>query len=413
MKKIISKLKGKKVLSFALAAIMLVTTFNIALPMLKLDASAAGTIDGVSQTAVVTDTSVYNTYASNYLGGASYSTGIVIPGLDPAQDYVIQGMTYYPKRDWMLVTAYHNVGENETTQSSKVFALDASTGEFVAMFSFLNVDGSVNTDHGGGIAVSEHNIYYSCGDKDRKIAYAPLSALENAPLNAHTQIQLVAEKDFVEIGSISSDSKTAYSAYVCYDEGILWMGNFYDMGAKLLGATIAAADYNAPSNNQYNSMVFGYELSGSTSQEEWANLTGAKGTDCQGNPSYAIGLSNNLKDVQYAVVDNGKLYLSRSYGSGAGNSISFGFGESSFLTIADIDLSVPGTKSVTISTKSTGSLDKTVNAYDISDYKDYAMMPMSEGLCVIDDNIFIRSNTCFSQPEDIFSVMLLRSPICL
>ena len=390
MKKFMKKLKGKKVLSFVLAAIMLATTFNMALPMLKLDASAA-TIDGVTQTAVVTDTSVYNTYASNYLGGASFSTGIVIPGLDPAQDYVIQGMTYYPKRDWMLVTAYHNYdSKNDAAQSSsKVFALDAATGEFVAMFSFLNPDGSVNYDHGGGIAVSENNIYYSCGDKDRKIAYAPLSALENAPLNAHTQIQLVAEKDFVEIGSISSSSKTAYSAYVCYDEGVLWLGNFYDVGASLIGITIAAADYNAPSNNTYNSMVFGYKLSGSTSAEEWANLTGEKGTDCQGNPSYAIGLSNDLKDVQYAVVDNGKLYLSRSYGSGAGNSISFGFGESSFLTVADIDLSQPGTVPVKISTTSTGSLDKTVNAYDISDYKDYAMMPMSEGLCVIGGALFI------------------------
>ena len=425
MKKIISKLKGKKVLSFVLAAIMLATTFNIALPMLKLDASAAiqydsnGNIiiDGVTQTAVVGDRTTYNTYASNYLGGASYSTGIVIPGLDPAQDYVIQGMTYYPKRDWMLVTAYHNVADGETTQSSKVFALDAATGKFVAMFSFLNLDGSVNTDHGGGIAVSENNIYYSCGDKDRKIAYAPLSALENAPLNAHTQIQLVAEKDFVEIGSISSSSKTAYSAYVCYDDGILWMGNFYDQGADLIGITIAAADYNAPSNNTYNSMVFGYKLSGSTSAEEWANLTGAgaKSTDCQGNPSYAIGLSNNLKDVQYAVVDNGKLYLSRSYGSGAGNSINFGFGESSFLTIADIDLSQPGTVPVKISTTSTGSLDKTVNAYDISDYKDYAMMPMSEGLCVINNEIFITfegaSNKYLNESSGLTSIGNCEMPV--
>ncbi len=411
MKKMIRKLKGKKVLSLVLAAIMLATTFNIALPMLKLDANAATTIDGVSQTQIVTDTSVYNTYASNYLGGAGFSTGIIIPGLDPAQDYVIQGMTYYPKRDWMLVTAYHNDG----TASSKVFALDAKTGNFVAMFSFLNVDGSENMDHGGGIAVSENNIYYSCGDKDRKIAYAPLSALENAPLNAHTQIQLVAEKDFVEIGSVSSDDKTAYSAYVCYDEGVLWMGNFYDMGAKLLGVTIAAADYNAPSNNQYNSMVFGYKLSGSSSAEEWANLTGAKGTDCQGNPSYAIGLSNNIKDVQYAVVDNGKLYLSRSYGSGAGNSISFGFGENSYLTVADIDLSQPGDTSVTISTTGTGSLDKTVMAYDISDYVDYAMMPMSEGLCVIDGDLFITfegaSNKYLNESDGVTSIGNCDKPV--
>lgn len=569
MKKMVKKMKGKKVLSIVLAAIMIATTFNIALPMLKLGANAATTIDGVTQERVVgTDGSyatTYDNYAAAYLNGASSPTSIVIPGLNAAQDYVIQGMTYYPKRDWMLVTAYHNVDTDagETTQSSKVFALDAATGEFVAMFSFLNTDGSVNTDHGGGIAVSEHNIYYSCGDKDRKIAYAPLSALENAPLGQHTQIQLVDSIDFVEVGSISSDSKTAYTAYVCYDEGVLWMGNFYDLGAKLLGVTIAAADYNAPSNNTYNSMVFGYRLAGNSSAEEWDHLKGkfrnllnvatASGTGssngstftwnayqngnevsingnitaptatvgefvgnnfasftltegvkytieftstnintdmymfspvgthtnvkqssqttitqledgryhysmdfvaglkptgadsawpttqstdgsytgaytlrfdqdyisagetrefaitdikvsqtntyanaesvhdegCAGSPSYALGLNNALKDVQYATVDNGKLYLSRSYGSGAGNSINFGFGDSSYLTIADIDLSVPGDTPVTISTKSTGSLDKTIMAHDISNYSDYAMMPMSEGLCVIEDNIFI------------------------
>ncbi len=582
MKKIISKLKGKKVLSFVLAAIMLATTFNMALPVLKLGAEAADVqydangniiIDGVTQTRVVgTDGSyatTYDNYAAAYLNGASSPTNIVIPGLnakytdkttdqDDPGDYVVQGMTYYPKRDWMLVTAYHSDGN----ASSKIFALDAATGDFVAMFSFLNTDGTDNTDHGGGITVSEHNIYYSCGDKDRKIAYAPLSALENAPLNAHTKIQLVDSIDFVEVGSISYDSKTAYTAYVCYDEGVLWLGNFYDLGAKLAGVTIAAADYNAPSNNTYNSMVFGYKLAGNSSAEEWDHLKGKfqnlanvttdsgsgssngsnltwnayqngdavsivgnitaptayvgeytgnfgsfnltegvnytieftstndktdmymfapNGGHCNvkqstqtkitqledgryhysmnftaglmptgadstwpttqstdntytgtytvrfdqdeiqagetrefaitdikvaqtntyenaesvydegyaGSPSYALGLDNNLKDVQYATVDNGKLYLSRSYGSGAGNSINFGFGDSSYLTIADIDLSVPGDTPVTISTTGTGSLDKTIMAHNISKYKDYPMMPMSEGLCVIEGNIFI------------------------
>ncbi len=432
MKKIVKKLKGKKVLSFVLAAIMLATTFSVAMPVLKLDTNAAEMtydgegniiIDGVTQKQIVTkdnananlNTSKYDEYAASYLGGAAYSTGIVIPGLDAAQDYVIQGMTYYPKRDWFLVTAYHNAADGETTQSSKVFALDAATGEFVAMFSFINVDGTVNTDHGGGIAVSEHNLYYSCGDKDRSIAYVPLSKLEEAPLNAHTQLQLVAEKDFVEIGSVSSDSKTAYSAYVCYDDGILWMGNFYDKGAKLIGMTIAAADYNAPSNGKYNSMVFGYRLSGSTPAEEWANLTGSAGKDCQGSPSYALGLNNALKDVQYATVHEGKLYLSRSYGSGAGNSLNFGFGETSYLTVADIDLSIPGNTSLTISTTATGSLDKTINAYDISSYKDYPMMPMSEGLCVVGDEIFITfegaSNKYLNESDGLTSIGNCEKPV--
>ena len=407
---------SKRVISLLLCAIMVLTSFAVAAPMLLVESNAATTIDGVTQERVVevendAYKTTYDNYAAQYLNGASSPTNIVIPGLNAAQDYVIQGITYYAKRDWMLVTAYHNDG----TESSKVFALDAATGEFVAMFSFLNLDGSPNMDHGGGIAISENNIYYSCGDKDRKIAYAPVSALENAPLGQHTEIQLVAEKDFVEIGSIDYDGKTAYTAYVCYDQGILWMGNFYDLGAKLLGVTIAAADYNAPSNDQYNSMVFGYELSGNSSAEEWANLTGATGKDCQGNPSYAIGLDNTLKDVQYAVVDNGKLYLSRSYGSGAGNSINFGFGDSSWLTVADIDLSVPGDTPVTISTQSTGSRDKTVMAYNIDNYNSYAMMPMSEGLCVVNDQIFVTfegaSNKYMNESSGLTSIGNCEKPV--
>lgn len=390
MKKIIRKLKGKKVLSLVLAAIMLATTFNMALPVLKLDASAADiTIDGVSQTRVVSNyESTYENYAAQYLNGAGKPTNIVIPGLDPAQDYVIQGLSYYAKKDWLLVTAYHN----DETESSKIFCLDAATGDFFAMITFLNSDGTENKEHGGGIAVSEHNLYYACGDKDRDIAYVSLKEIDKIEKGDHAKIKLEGRHTFVEVGSITENDKTAYTAYVCYDEGILWTGNFYDPGAEIIGGlsiTKVAADYNAGANNTYKSMVFGYKLKGSDSQEEWNNLIGATGTDCQGNPSHAIGLNNAIKDVQYAVVDNGKLYLSRSYGSGAGNSVSFGFGETSLLTVADIDLSQPGTESVKIATKTTGTLDKTISVHNISETQDYEMMPMSEGLCFIDDQLFI------------------------
>lgn len=392
MKKFMKKLKGKKVLSFVLAAIMLATTFNIALPMLKLDANAATTIDGVTQERIVgTDGSYkekYDNYAAQFLNGASAPTNIVIPGLNAAQDYVIQGMTYYPKRDWMLVTAYHNAADGETVQSSKVFALDAATGEFVAMFSFLNPDGTANTEHGGGIACSENNIYYACGDDDRQIAYAPISAFETAVEGTHTVVQLVDMVEFNEVGSKADGGKTAYTAYVCYDDGVLWTGNFYDMGVKILGISVAATDYSVPANNDYNSMVFGYRLSGNSSAEEWNNLMGSTGKDCRGNPSYVVGLNNSIKDVQYAVVDNGKLYLSCSFGTGVGTtSVSLGgMNPYSSLIVADIDLTQPGTKETTITTHNG---DKKVMAYDIEDYKSFNMMPMSEGLCIINEKLFI------------------------
>ena len=383
---------SKKVISLVLAVIMVMTSFAIGLPFMKIDAKAATTIDGVTQERIVgTDGSyktTYDNYAAAYLNGASSPTNIVIPGLNANQDYVIQGMTYYPDRDWMLITAYHNAADGETVQSSKVFAIDAATGNFVAMFSFLNPDGTLNTEHGGGIACSENNIYYACGDDDRDIAYAPISAFATAPTGQHTVVQLKEVVTFNEIGSVTSSSKTAYTAYVCYDQGILWTGNFYDMGVKILGISVAATDYSVPAHDEYKSMVFGYELKGNSSEEEWSNLMGATGKDCRGNPSYTIGLNNAIKDVQYAVVDNGKLYLSCSFGTGEGtNSVSLGgMDPYSTLIVADIDLSQPGTKSISLNTHNGA---KNVMAYDIQDYKSYKMMPMSEGLCVINNQIFI------------------------
>ncbi len=377
----------RKAMSLLLSLAILVGTLAIAIPQLKVNVGAITTSDGetITQTQIVTSNRdvTYGNYAAQYLNGAGESTGIVIPGLDPAQDYVIQGMTYYPQKDWMLVTAYHNDG----TYSSKVFCLDAKTGEFVAVLSFLNVDGSVNMDHGGGIAISEHNIYYSCGDMDRSIAYAPLSALDGIQKGEHRVVQLADEVEFTEVGSVTKDNKTAYTAYVCYDQGYLWMGNFYDKGADIIGIDIAATDYNAPATSNYNSMVYGYKLKGSSSAAEWGNLISGI-SDCRGYPTHAIALDNNIRDVQYAVVDNGKLYLSCSFGSGAGNSVSFGFGETSRLITADIDLSAQPTTDVQISTNSDNSSLKTIKAHKIDEYDTYDMMPMSEGLCIINDLIF-------------------------
>ena len=577
----------RKALSVLLAFTLVVGTISICLPYLKLDTRAAGTIttaDGaetITQERVVTDyETIYSNYSTYYLNGAGEATDIVIPGLNASQDYVIQGMAYYPAKDWMVVTAYHN----DETNSSKMFCLDAATGEFVAMFSFLNTDGTTNLDHGGGIAFSENNIYYSCGDDDRSIAYAPLSELDDIEVGEHKVIQLVDEIEMYEVGSVTSDSKTAYTAYVCYDEGYLWLGNFYDIGTEILGIQIAA-DYNVGATSQFNSMVYGYKLEGSTSEEEWnylkgiyvnrLNVTTASGTGtangsthiwnasqngesinivgsisaptaytgeftatygsatltegetykiefdstndktdmymfspagthcnvkqssastitanadgtyhycmtftaglkpdgadsgwpttqstdgtytgtytvrfdqdaiqsgetrdykitnarisiakdgsysyeagCRGTPSQAIALENNINDVQYAVAHNGKLYLSCSYGSGAGNSVSFGFGETSKLIVADIDLSRTPDTDVTISTSSDNSTTKTIKAHYINDYDTYDMMPMSEGLCVINDLIFMTfegaSNKYLNESSGVTSIGNCEKPV--
>ena len=152
---------SKKVISLLLSVIMVMTCFAVAVPQLTIEAEAQfETINGISQSYIVpedTRDAIYDSYAAAYLNGYGEPTDLVIPGLTENDNYVVQGMAYYPEKNWALVTAYHN---NEDSPSpSMVYCIDVATGNFVAMFSFLNVDGSPNTDHGGGIAISEHNIY--------------------------------------------------------------------------------------------------------------------------------------------------------------------------------------------------------------------------------------------------------------
>lgn len=373
----------KKVLSLLLSFVMLVTCFSVAIPMAK---AQGETINGITQTRIVPDgtyQSVYASYAAAYLNGYGEPTELVIPGLSADDNYVVQGITYYPAKDWVLVTAYHN---SDSPSPSMVYCIDVKTGDFVAMFSFKNVDGSPNTDHGGGIAISENNIYYSCGDMDRSIAYAPLSAIEGIEKDAthYREVQLVAEQTFYETGSVADGSKTAYTAYCCYDQGVLWTGNFYDEGVL----NFVAADYNVKAHSSYPSMVWGYELSGEGPEEEWANLTsGAVGS--QGNPSYVVALPSDIKDVQYATVDDGRLYLSRSYGTGTETCQNFGMEPYSQLSIADIDLTVGGSGTITFTTDANGTTRTVNNAYIVPSMQTFDFMPMSEGLCVIDDYIYM------------------------
>lgn len=583
MKKIISKLKGKKVLSFVLAAIMLATTFNIALPMLKLDASAAVNIGGISQERVVSDYDTkYAQYAKDFLTTAEgiscgEPTDIVIPGLRAADDFIVQGLSYYPVKDWIMVSVYHKTA----AKPSMIFALSAKTGVFEGAFAIYNKAGisSPNYDHGGGLAFSEYNFYYSGDDSDKEdgdgdgnadqIAYAPLSYFNN-PVDSNGD-------GFYEVflqGAIDlPEMNNAPTAYVCYDEGILWAGNFYSdgTGAGDYSSNVIPVFTDANGNEIGNTMIYGYKLAGNSSEEEWNYLCGkynnllevatASGTGessgstltwnaykksdsvniygnitaptayvgeytpnfgsviltegvnytieftstnrstdmymfapnsgghsnvkqssqttitqledgryhysmnftaglrpagadsswpttqstngtytgtytvrfdqdainagesrkfeitdiriyqtnnhstkrvfnvgSAGYPSYCIAIDCDFEDVQYAIVDKGRIYLSRSWGTGkndewvANNIIGgvAGLEDFSTLTIGDIDLSVPGDVQITHNTGDANGT-RTTRAYLVThnNTTSYDLMPMSEGLCFIEDNLYI------------------------
>ncbi len=268
---------AKRIISFLLCAVMVFgmfsgADFGLDSSIFELEASAADiTLGGITQTRVVSDyASKYAEYRSKYFTGSdtNWPTNFVIPGLSSSNDYTPQGMTYWKAKEWILISAYDASGNGK---NSVIYAIDAVTTDFVALFNVYNSDGSVNTSHGGGIAASDYNFYYA--DKGSKISYVPLSEMD-VPVGTVKSITLKGSID------CSGEMNTAYTSYCCYDEGVLWTGNFYLKNDNY--------DYNQPANASYNSMLLGYKLHGNSSEEEWyylsqnynvINVTTASGTN--------------------------------------------------------------------------------------------------------------------------------------
>lgn len=125
------------------------------------------------------------------------------------------------------------------------------------------------------------------------------------------------------------------------------------------------------------------------------------GTSCVGNPYYVVtftGGTNNIDKIQYAIHDQGKLYISRSYSRSEGDSHIREF------SVGYIDLNAPGDTDITVN----GRLRKCYlinhsenfqlfggsgNKADDSDSAAQEMIHMGEGLVSVGDNIYIISES--------------------
>ena len=305
--------------------------------------------------------SLNKSFASKYLGcnavpmdGTNGNPDYLIPG--QTQDMIPQGLAYWPEKDWVLVSSYDKSEQNP----SVIFALDRKTGEFVAQFNLKEkIEGEVVDwkPHAGGIGISDNNLYIT---EDSGVSYFPLSDLDITG----GSVKNIVRKDHIDFGQLGK----ACADYVSVSDGMLWAGNFYTsylyggpLETLLEAFKILPPAWDTPASSDYNSLVLGFKLTGSSSESEWNNLKSIKNS-----ATHRIGIHKDLQCIQGVAFKkigdkSYRMYLSRT------TDISFG---------AEISCAVV-------------NLDS--NKIDIKEnkFKRFKNLPGTEGITFIGDDLHI------------------------
>ena len=232
---------------------------------------------GASQTSVVTGPIDYSNSYENFVSEAI--PFCLTPGLN--ENYIPQGIAYSAD-NLLYLSAYAKNG----TDSSCIFVLNTE-GDLCAEYILKNVDGSAFTGHVGGIAVTEDTLILR-GAGENIIVWS----LEGLPISG--------SHDLITSDSISLPLG---AAYLSYEDGILWAGNFYYKNS---------AEYNPERiiDENYCTYILGYVL-------------GENGIDClrevngvMATPDYLLVNTSKYLAVQGMVrLTNGEVVLSSSNGS--------------------------------------------------------------------------------------------------
>ena len=144
-------------------------------------------------------------YKSDYLSGCAVpmdgtngNPDYLVPG--QAENMIPQGLTYWPEKDWLLISSYDKNEEN----ASVIFALDRKTGDFAAQFNLYTADGEPWMCHAGGIGVSEYNLYIT---SDCGVAYFPLTDLDAENGTVYGEVSDVAPTGANDIYCVLGEDK--------------------------------------------------------------------------------------------------------------------------------------------------------------------------------------------------------------
>lgn|GEM_PF-515205 len=270
------------------------------------------------------------------------SDGPIIPGFE--EGYVQQGMDYYPAKDWILITYYHDYG-----YPSIIAVIDRASGNFVKAVKLFKDANTPYNEHAAGIAVSDTHAWISSWVYAYQLK---LSDLEHA-----RHMDTIVFSDAIEL-----ESKAGSMAF---EDGVLWVGEY----GRYNYTTDASHHMTNRMGRTHEAWMVGFRLNAN----DTIDLTRKRPGTNQAVPNYILSLPDEIQGMD-AIGD--KFILSKSYGPQY----------DSELQIYDLDLN--STPHAT--TNRFGSPNVPIWFLDnVNLTKALMMPPQSEGIFAYDGDIYV------------------------
>lgn len=214
------------------------------------------------------------------------SDGPVIAGL--AEGLVPQGLSYYKKKDWLLTISYVDDGIRPGT----ITVTDRTSGKLVKSVVLYNTDRTPYTGHAGGITVSRDHGWVASENYLFSFKLSDLAEAENnGEIQFTRQIPLPVE-----------------AAYTVYDEGILWIGEFYEPSAY---PTDPSHHIENRDREMHYAWMIGFDLERNNdmlSEEHW------NGSLDYALPDYVLSTTGKVQGAIIQKAARNGITLSTSYG---------------------------------------------------------------------------------------------------
>ncbi|NQD65147.1 hypothetical protein HP456_04365 [Bacillus haikouensis] len=215
------------------------------------------------------------------------SDGPVIAGL--SQGLVPQGLTYFKKKDWLLTISYIDDGIRPGT----ITVTDRKSGELVKSVVLYNTDGTPYTGHAGGVTVSRDHGWVASENHLFSFNLSDLvQAEDNGEIQFTEQIPLPVE-----------------AAYTVYDEGILWVGEFYEANSY---PTDPSHHIENRDGEMHYAWMIGFDLERNNdmlSKEHWNGSP-----DHNAVPDYVLSTTGKVQGAIIQKAARNGVTLSTSYG---------------------------------------------------------------------------------------------------